>query len=252
MKFKNFQPLPAQEWMLKRPEGLAKGHDVAYLQGGMGCVDGDTLIDLWEGEGIAIRYFKGGFVKAWDGTAWVKAWATQAKAYDATPLYRVETNTGRSIVATGRHKFLTPDGWAQVYALKDGSMLLCPDEKNGLTHDVITQITYVKTDVYYDLHVPTYNNYSAHGFVNHNSGKTLPGAIGSLMLLQKYCNTVEGLIGIAAAPTFPMLMRATVDTYLRVMKEWGMMEKRDYIFNKHEMVMSFPVFNDAKIYFLEL
>lgn len=39
--------------------------------------------------------------------------------------------------------------------------------------DCIKDIKYLKTDYYYDLHVPIYENYIAEGFCHHNTGKTL-------------------------------------------------------------------------------
>ena len=39
--------------------------------------------------------------------------------------------------------------------------------------DVVVNIAYVKTDVYYDLHVPKHENYIAHGLCHHNTMKTL-------------------------------------------------------------------------------
>lgn len=39
--------------------------------------------------------------------------------------------------------------------------------------DTVANIAYVKTDVYYDIHVPVHENYIAHGVCNHNTMKTL-------------------------------------------------------------------------------
>lgn len=39
--------------------------------------------------------------------------------------------------------------------------------------DTVTSITYIKTDVYYDMHVPIHKNYVAHGLCHHNTMKTL-------------------------------------------------------------------------------
>ena len=39
--------------------------------------------------------------------------------------------------------------------------------------DTVIRIAYKRTDFYYDLHVPEHENYIAHGFCHHNTGKTL-------------------------------------------------------------------------------
>jgi superfamily II DNA or RNA helicase len=39
--------------------------------------------------------------------------------------------------------------------------------------DCVINISYLRTDYYYDLHVPIYENYIAEGFCHHNTGKSL-------------------------------------------------------------------------------
>jgi superfamily II DNA or RNA helicase len=39
--------------------------------------------------------------------------------------------------------------------------------------DTILSVTYLKKDVYYDLHVPIWENYIAHGLCHHNTGKSV-------------------------------------------------------------------------------
>ena len=43
-------------------------------------------------------------------------------------------------------------------------------------YDTVTAIRYVGVEDYYDLHVPGYENYIAHGMVHHNTGKTCMAA----------------------------------------------------------------------------
>lgn len=62
-----------------------------------------------------------------------------------------------------------------------------------IRYEKVKSIKYIRTDYYYDLHVPAFNNYFAEGFINHNSGKTYGGCLRGLML-SGFPNN-RGLIG---------------------------------------------------------
>lgn len=42
----------------------------------------------------------------------------------------------------------------------------------GFSFDTVVSIQYIRTDAYYDMHVPRYENYLANGVWNHNTGKS--------------------------------------------------------------------------------
>lgn len=52
--------------------------------------------------------------------------------------------------------------------------------------DTVAHIAYLKTDVYYDLHVPKHENYIAHGLCHHNTGKTAATLWAADWLMRQY------------------------------------------------------------------
>ena len=131
-----------------------------------------------------------------------------------TELYRVRFLSGRSIIVTGKHRFLTQDGWITCAELSCGVQLplfsACRDASPSLPapsaqasepysfsyndllacdfpFDTALSIEHARTDYYYDLHVPIYENYIAHGLCHHNTGKTLL----SLSLARFFIDTAQ-------------------------------------------------------------
>lgn len=100
-------------------------YDELFLQGGRACVDGDTLISTPDGD-VKIRDFRGGKIYALstDGNL-VTAEACASTRYEAENLYRVKFKSGKSIVCTAEHRFLTKTGWAPVGCLANGDSCLC-------------------------------------------------------------------------------------------------------------------------------
>jgi hypothetical protein len=56
----------------------------------------------------------------------------------------------------------------------------------ALAFDTVINISYLKTDLYYDLHVPVHENYIAHGVCNHNTMKTLATLWAADWLMQQF------------------------------------------------------------------
>lgn len=176
-----------------------------------GCVAGDTLLEVAEGP-IRIDELerRGAPVKVWsrtqDGLRLVDA-ICPFKLGPA-PLYEILFASGKKMVVTARHRFLTLRGWVACGDLVVGEWLpgfdvshlrssLVPSlsgflqdvrhyESKGAdwckdflaseflsSMDTVVSITYKRTDFYYDLHVPAHENYIAHGLCHHNTGKTL-------------------------------------------------------------------------------
>ncbi len=233
--------LPKQ-WEVFQPDP-GVDYDIKLYQGGVGCVDGDTLIDLWSGEKTAIKNFNGGYIKAWDGKSIVKALATKPAVYDTKPLYRVRTANGREIICTVQHRFLTASAWVRTCHLKAGdALLVSPSSLNQcLTESVIESIEYVKQDYYYDLHVPGYNNYLAQGFVNHNSGKTFLGSLTGLSVLAAN----PGATWLVGADTYARLKITTCETYEELLDG----AKVRYKHNKTDHIIKIPGWDDARVIF---
>ena len=97
-----------------------------------GCLTGDTLVPLADtGECVPMRELCGrkGF----------KVWSVNPKTYElekqtvsnafctgTKPVYRLETQLGRQVRATGNHKFLTVDGWKRLDELEKGERIALP------------------------------------------------------------------------------------------------------------------------------
>ena len=183
------------------------------MSGGYGCVGGETKI-FNPVTGKKTRIDKLGEMN------WVLSYDPDDNSLHTAPayfkpkkypkkqeLFRVTTETGKSIITTMKHKFYTNiiqlGSWME---LKDittrwedarragGVGVLCYEQPINFPHyEEISEIKYERTDYYYDLHVPHFNNYFAEGFVNHNSGKTWAGCMRALILSQYPKNV--GLIG---------------------------------------------------------
>lgn len=110
----------------------------------------------------------------------------------------------------------------------------------SLTHryDTITSIEFEREDIYYDMHVPTYNNYIANGFVNHNSGKTIAGCIQAMYMATKY----KGSRGMITANTYPQLRTSTIATFFNLFPE-------QYIGSYNESQHELRLKNGSIIYF---
>jgi replicative DNA helicase len=97
-----------------------------------GCLTGDSLIALADsGMQVPIRDLvgKSGFaVWALDETTLKLNRATVSNAFSTgqKPVFRIKTRLGRTIRATGNHKFLTIRGWQRLDELQAGDRLALP------------------------------------------------------------------------------------------------------------------------------
>ena len=97
-----------------------------------GCLTGDSLVTVAStGDRIPIRELAGksGF-EVWsvnrDTWKLEKAPVSHAFSTGIKPVFRLETQLGRSIRATANHKFLTINGWKRLDELKEGEHLALP------------------------------------------------------------------------------------------------------------------------------
>ena len=98
--------------------------------------------------------------------------------YEGTgSLYEMELEDGEKIIVTPKHRFLTKEGWKRLEELKEGDEILTYQEDHKFKK--IKSIKYYGEDDYYDMEVPKYHNYVAHGIVHHNSAISREGKITS-------------------------------------------------------------------------
>lgn len=102
------------------------------LVGKYGCVAGETIVQGPDGdERIDVLEQRGKPIQVWalDETGPVAAWATAPFRKGITDLYRVELASGKSIVTTLNHRFLTASGWRVLAQLGVGSRLVCSSSR---------------------------------------------------------------------------------------------------------------------------
>lgn len=90
------------------------------------------------------------------------------------PVFKFETQLGRSIKATGNHKFYTIEGWKRLDELEKGEKLAVPEDADNLAQsdvywDQVATIEPQGKEKVYDLTVPSLENFVAEDIVVHNS-----------------------------------------------------------------------------------
>jgi len=154
-----------------------------------GCLSGETPVILAEsGERVPIAALEGrsGFtVLALNEATMALEPATVSRAFctGVKPVYRLTTGQGRSLRATGNHRFRTPAGWQRLDALRAGERLavplreaalalpgtLPPGDAAAVAWDTISAIEPDGVAGVFDLTVPGHHSFVAGDFVVHNS-----------------------------------------------------------------------------------
>lgn len=157
-----------------------------------GCLAGDTLVTLADsGRRVPIRDLAGksGFsvLALNEGTLKIEpALVSRAFSTGTKPIFTLETKLGRSIQATGNHKFLTIEGWKRLDELALGGRLALPRRLEGSAEIVNSEALgqLASNDVYwdqivsivpageaevFDLTVPGPHNFVADDIIVHNS-----------------------------------------------------------------------------------
>lgn len=81
----------------------------------------------------------------------------------------------------------------------------------------VEEVAYVRTDDFYDLHVPTWNHYEAHGILHHNSGKSYSLVVKQLLL----CFRSQGFTHLFLEPTIPLIDDVALPTWNLVLEKYG-------------------------------
>jgi replicative DNA helicase len=147
-----------------------------------GCLAGDTLVTLADsGMRVPIRELLGrsGFqVWALDEVSYKLKPAEVSRAFSTgrKPVYRLETQLGRVVRATGNHPFRKFQDWCRLDALHVGDQVASPrviPAGAGVASDVywdkVVSLTPDGEEEVFDLTVPGPSNFVANDFVLHNS-----------------------------------------------------------------------------------
>lgn len=184
-------------------------HKYVGFCGGYGCVAGETLIN-----GKPIKELTAQPIQV--QTLAGPAWATPAYRKGVAPLYRVRTSAGQEVLVTKAHRFLTPFGWQELAHLQPGALIAVRDS-SWYGWSAIEAVTYVRTDDFYDLHVPIWNHYEAHGILHHNSGKSYSLVVKQLLL----CFRSQGFTHLFLEPTIPLIDDVALPTWNLVLEKYG-------------------------------
>ena len=215
-------------------------HKYVGFCGGYGCVAGETLINGTPIKDLTTQPIQ---VQTLAGPSW----ATPAYKKGVAPLYRVRTSAGQEVLVTKDHRFLGVSGWRKLEHLSPGDYIAVQDGGNyknlksplrtflaeftsaaGVEYDVsaalnrhgwaaIEVIEYVRTDDFYDLHVPVWNHYEAHGILHHNSGKTYTLVVKQVLL----CFRSQGFTHLFLEPTIPLIDDVALPTWNLILQKYG-------------------------------
>jgi len=142
-----------------------------------GCLTGETLVTLENGQNVQIRELEGKFnFNIWalnpntfrlESMPVSRAFCTGIK-----PIFKMKTRLGREIRATGNHQFLTISGWKRLDELGLEEGLAIPSNVlagRGIDWNPIVSIEPDGEEQVYDLTVPDYHNFVANNIIVHNS-----------------------------------------------------------------------------------
>jgi len=151
-----------------------------------GCLAGDSLVTCADtGTQIPIRDLVG----QTDFHVWglnlktmqlERAKVSRAFFTGVQPVFRLTTRLGRTIRATGHHKFYTPEGWKRLDELKKDDYLALPRrmpapnknillEKSDIYWDKIVAIAPAGSEEVFDLTVPHLHNFLCNALIVKNS-----------------------------------------------------------------------------------
>lgn len=142
-----------------------------------GCLAGDTLITLADtGKQVAIQDLVGkSDFNVWSMTPdlrIVKMPVSKVFKSGTKKLYTIHFRSGRSIRATGNHKFRTQEDWVQLDNLGVGDLLAAPSNlqiDSDIYWEEIMDISEDNVEDVYDMTVPGTHNFVAENIVTHNS-----------------------------------------------------------------------------------
>ena len=143
------------------------------------CVSGETLVMLADGTQVPIRDLVGqtpSVLSMTEDRQIIQAQADLVWSVGIKPVFKVKLESGRSLRATGNHRFCSASGWKQVSELRAGDSLLGVGQNSTFTknsliiEDRIVSIIEQGQDEVFDLTVPETASWLANGIVSHNSG----------------------------------------------------------------------------------
>jgi len=180
------------------------------------CLAPDTLIDGPDGkERIDVLTERGQPFRVWSLTPEgnrVAATASRAFAKGFAELFNYTMTDGRGITVTGDHRFLTPSGYKPASSLRVGDVVCIVDWSVTEADEPVRQVRdedYVGTECptvtvakiqsagwnyFYDMSVPGWENYAAHGIWNHNTIQGIGDLLGNVVLIGGLGGSIDALL----------------------------------------------------------
>lgn len=136
------------------------------------CLTGDTMISTPKGD-VAISQIKpGDVIHSVDQKNNILEQAVKANHNNGVrPTFKLCLSDGKSVKATGDHRFLTDKGYKSVNQFKVGDNIKVLQDRigNRITEVRVESITPCGDKPVWDLEMPTHHNFIANGIVSHNS-----------------------------------------------------------------------------------
>lgn len=126
----------------------------------------------------------------------------------------------------------------------------------SLRTSVVESVTYLGEFVYYDLHVPRYNNYLAEGYINHNSGKTSSLVDATLKAIQYYSGKLDnegkppkiGVCGITLTFLKKTFVGSLVASFRQTKSQYNYDKAHNVIYVAGVELHLTPIINEEDIY----
>ncbi len=139
-----------------------------------GCVLGDALITLADsGKRVPIKDLVGRTdfkVLALDKDfKLVPAKASKVFPSGKKQVYKLTTFSGKQIVVSANHPFLTKNSWTRLDGLEIGVAVAVVGEDQGISWDQVKSIEELRIEDVYDMTVPGIANFVANDIIVHNS-----------------------------------------------------------------------------------
>lgn len=140
------------------------------------CVTGETLVVLTDGRRVPIRDLVGQTPRVLavsDKGRVIEAQSDAVWEVGKREVYALRLASGRVVRATGRHRFLTGQGWRRLDEMKPGERVALAHEAvvdREVSWDALSAIQPDGEETVYDLTVPGPASWLADGIVSHNSG----------------------------------------------------------------------------------
>lgn len=131
---------------------------------GPACFPYDTLIDTPYGKEKIGGLKKGQVILSYNAGKLVPRVITRKRVRGVEQIIRVEFSTGKTLLATGHHSFLTQSGWKKLADIRSGDKVIRSDASASTVQSITTQ----KVEPVFNIYTAGEHNFIANDCVAHN------------------------------------------------------------------------------------